>query len=426
MFFSFLHYRLFKNSLSIKSTPENQIVKRSKGSASSKKLKTRIKSLQLGCLTKGEVELPSIRNTKNRSQICPELFELSSHDSGYEGTDDQDSRSSIDSPKSSSRSSASSSISESFACRNTVIHDLSKFEDFEDLELDSITPEGFNKLLTSQIANTPESSASRSLFRLDLDQTLTDSENSPAIRPLKRLNSPESSPSPTRVKRSRNSTYSSPAVRSAVHRSSTDGDLIGDFSKSCVLPLVEGRQDDLKSISSTTLCQLIRGDFAHQVNHFQIVDCRYPYEYEGGHIVGAVNLYTKDSIQDTMMNYPSSHEPTIELNAEKRSVVVFYCEFSIKRGPDMLRFLRSIDREHNADCYPKLYYPEMYLLDGGYETFFREFKEICIPQSYKPMKDGAHEAYLRQLKIKSRTWQGENVSRITLGGGKVKRKKLDF
>jgi hypothetical protein len=33
-----------------------------------------------------------------------------------------------------------------------------------------------------------------------------------------------------------------------------------------------------------------------------------------------------------------------------------------------MHFLRNKDREAHRDCYPALYYPEMYLLEGGYKV----------------------------------------------------------
>lgn len=57
-----------------------------------------------------------------------------------------------------------------------------------------------------------------------------------------------------------------------------------------------------------------------------VVDCRYPYEYEGGHIEGAVNLYTEQLVTEALLEVP--------LQGVTRSlVIVFHCEFSACRGP---------------------------------------------------------------------------------------------
>ena len=37
------------------------------------------------------------------------------------------------------------------------------------------------------------------------------------------------------------------------------------------------------------------------------------------------------------------------------------------------RFMRSIDRKKNDMAFPKLYYPELYLLEGGYKAFYEQF-----------------------------------------------------
>ena len=50
---------------------------------------------------------------------------------------------------------------------------------------------------------------------------------------------------------------------------------------------------------------------------------------------------------------------------QKRTILVFHCEFSSERGPRQLRYLRACDRTRNP--YPKLHYPEIYLLYGGYK-----------------------------------------------------------
>lgn len=115
---------------------------------------------------------------------------------------------------------------------------------------------------------------------------------------------------------------------------STDPDLIGDFSKPFILPLVSGRHQDLKSISSYTLADLIRSQFDHVIASFKIIDCRYPYEFIGGHISGAVNLYTKDQILSELVEI-KSEVPIVQLDVPKRHILVFHCEFSSERGPNL-------------------------------------------------------------------------------------------
>ena len=42
----------------------------------------------------------------------------------------------------------------------------------------------------------------------------------------------------------------------------------------------------------------------------------------------------------------------------------------------MYRFLREQDRELNKDSYPKLNYPEVYVLEGGYKAFYEKHEVI--------------------------------------------------
>ncbi|KZC06005.1 M-phase inducer phosphatase [Dufourea novaeangliae] len=213
-------------------------------------------------------------------------------------------------------------------------------------------------------------------------------------------------------------------IKSAIHRSSTDMDLTGDFSKSCVLPLATGHHEDLKSISVDTLAALIRGEFHDRIGSFKIVDCRYPYEFDAGHIQGALNLYSKDLIERILLD-PLTNTPEIQPDTNKRNILVFHCEFSWERGPNLSRFLRNLDRQRNKEHYPALYYPEVYLLHGGYEQFYKEQKGLCSPQGYRPMRHPDHEADLKQFRSKSKSWQGEK-SRICAGATRTNLKRLGF
>ncbi|KAB0802206.1 hypothetical protein PPYR_04392 [Photinus pyralis] len=195
----------------------------------------------------------------------------------------------------------------------------------------------------------------------------------------------------------RNVTPSNPEdIKSALLRSVTDANLIGDFSKSHYLPLISGQHPDLKTISVTTMSQLLKGDFSHDLT-FTIIDCRYPYEFTGGHISGAINLYTQTMIIENLLN------KTV-IDKDKRYVLIFHCEFSSSRAPSMCRFLRNFDRKLNEESYPNLSYPEMYLLEGGYKNFYTNCSKLCVPEAYVPMDHPEHIqalSYFReQTKIK--------------------------
>ena len=55
-------------------------------------------------------------------------------------------------------------------------------------------------------------------------------------------------------------------------------------------------------------------------------------------------------------------ENKTEFNPDKRRIMIFHCEFSSERGPRMYNLFRSMDR--NKHSYPKLIWPEIYLLKG--------------------------------------------------------------
>lgn len=190
--------------------------------------------------------------------------------------------------------------------------------------------------------------------------------------------------------------------------------------------------------------------------NFILIDCRFKYEFEGGHIAGAMNINDPNVIkllffdneellgdlrflkffkefagktidlalalqltanfktsQSTRFDLPSGQslfqnksEPEVEhisdpartfcseshsqsnrreycfddslslFNPKKKSIViVFYCEYSSQRAPEMWRFLRSTDRAVNQ--YPYLHYNNIYLLKDGYHNFVKEFPDCC-------------------------------------------------
>jgi M-phase inducer phosphatase len=124
------------------------------------------------------------------------------------------------------------------------------------------------------------------------------------------------------------------AIMSALTRSTSEPNLIGDCSQPFCLPLIEGRHTDLKSITASTMSQLLLGEFNDRVASYKVIDCRYPYEFEGGHIQGAINLYTQEQIIEELVK-TKTETPTITAGDQKRHILVFHCEFSSERGPKL-------------------------------------------------------------------------------------------
>ena len=131
------------------------------------------------------------------------------------------------------------------------------------------------------------------------------------------------------------------------------------------------------------MVDLLEGAYEDQVENFTVVDCRYPYEFEGGHIQGAINPFTKDQISDTFVKSDKYRQQPN--SPHKRNIIIFHCEFSSERGPKMSRFLRNIDRDANKHCYPSLNYPEVYLLDSGYKAFYEHSKVNNLIHALKYM-----------------------------------------
>ncbi|NWT83189.1 MPIP1 phosphatase, partial [Lanius ludovicianus] len=180
-------------------------------------------------------------------------------------------------------------------------------------------------------------------------------------------------------------------------------DLIGDFSKSYLFDTVDGKHQDLKYIDSEMMVSVLTGKFESFIKQCVIIDCRYPYEYEGGHIKGAINLHMEEEVENFLLKKP------IQPSENKRVIVVFHCEFSSERGPRMCRFVREQDRLSNE--YPNLHYPELYVLKGGYKDFFSRCQSFCEPQSYRPMHHKDFKEDLKRFRTKSRTWAGEKSKR---------------
>ncbi|KAM5191815.1 M-phase inducer phosphatase 2 [Mantella aurantiaca] len=291
--------------------------------------------------------------------------------------------------------------------------------DDEDVKTEPKLPTGMENLLTAPLKKDDSDlvirSKCRRLFR-------SPSMPSTVIRPLlKRLERPGDEDTPVKSKRHKHlSSAEEPVMeepKMKLGRSkslclttveqvldSEERDLIGDSSKTYLLKTVEGRHQDLKYITPEMMGDVMCGKYKDRIEQCVIVDCRYPYEYEGGHIMGAVNLPLEEDVEEFLLKCP-----ILPSSQDKRVIIIFHCEFSSERGPRMCRYVRKQDR--NSNEYPKLHYPELYVLKGGYKEFFPSYQMHCEPQSYRPMDHKDFREHLKLFRSKSRTWAGDKSKR---------------
>lgn len=98
-----------------------------------------------------------------------------------------------------------------------------------------------------------------------------------------------------------------------------------DPGEGSYLPCFSVKDDPLRRITRETLCDVLDDRYHEHYDDFVIVDCRFEYEYEGGHISGAVNLNSIDTLEDRFFARP----------LDRRQLIIFHCEYSAHRAPRM-------------------------------------------------------------------------------------------
>ncbi|VEU23223.1 DEKNAAC104362 [Brettanomyces naardenensis] len=124
-----------------------------------------------------------------------------------------------------------------------------------------------------------------------------------------------------------------------------------------------------------------------QFDELVVVDCRFEYEYQGGHIEGAINVSSKSELEEAFFPDKVINIPPLDFSNNSHSLLVFHCEFSSHRGPLMATNLRSWDRCLNRENYPNLYYPDIVILEGGYKKYYDRFIADNHIHSYVEMGD---------------------------------------
>jgi len=118
-------------------------------------------------------------------------------------------------------------------------------------------------------------------------------------------------------------------------------------------------------ITPETMKDIIEGLFSPLFDKIIIIDCRFPYEFDGGHIKGAINITSIDTLLHKFFGG----------EIIGRCCIVFHCEFSSERAPKFSTIFRKHDRSLNS--YPNANYQDVYCLEGGYSRFFEEYPLQC-------------------------------------------------
>lgn len=175
------------------------------------------------------------------------------------------------------------------------------------------------------------------------------------------------------------------------------------------IPVFKVAQDAFPRIPRDVLVQLLDGQYRHMYERVVVVDCRFEYEYEGGHIAGAINVSSKEALEKRMV------EKVYEITERKSTLVVFHCEYSAYRGPLMATHLRQCDRQANIRNYPNLYYPDIAVLDGGYSHFYQAHNDRCEPRNYVGMNDHGYQSTCEKEMDRFRAHMRMRKSNASLG-----------
>ena len=166
-----------------------------------------------------------------------------------------------------------------------------------------------------------------------------------------------------------------------------------------------------------------------------ILDCRFAYEFDGGHIPSAINITSFAQLEDILFSasiIESTSSAAGEADngagagtASRRTCLVFHCEFSQSRAPQYFSSLRRLNESslatYTADsssaavplCPTQLLsscpYPDMYVMEGGYRRWVEEYSDLCEPAGgYVEMRDRRwREECGRGLKERKQEKRGE-------------------
>lgn len=102
-------------------------------------------------------------------------------------------------------------------------------------------------------------------------------------------------------------------------------DTVDDPQLQLHLPHFMANEESVPRITKETMVDVLDGKYQGPYDQSLIVDCRFEYEYEGGHIDGAINVNSKEELASKLFDPVSS----------SRTLLIFHCEYSAHRAPLM-------------------------------------------------------------------------------------------
>lgn len=105
-------------------------------------------------------------------------------------------------------------------------------------------------------------------------------------------------------------------------------------------------------------------DYSYE--HVIVADTRFPFQFTGGHIIGAKNITTVRDLQLLYSEYING-----------RTAVIFYGD-TVALTKHLIRILRNYDEfRHFDETYSLSPFRDIYLLEGKYRTFFIHHPDMC-------------------------------------------------
>lgn len=98
-----------------------------------------------------------------------------------------------------------------------------------------------------------------------------------------------------------------------------------DDTPSLQLPHFNSDEESLPRITKETMIDVLDGRYGQCYDRSVVIDCRFEYEYDGGHIEGAINVNDKARLANQLF----------ESSPSDKTLLIFHCEYSAHRAPIM-------------------------------------------------------------------------------------------